>query len=83
MGFVSALSAPTPETPGKLAALPAHGRSRRLISYRRGAIKTLELKGLEAATCGSYKADKLTYARTMGKAYSAAACTVYCSWLRS
>ena len=40
---------------------------RKLISYRRGNVTVLDRCGLEAASCGCYKADKATYARVMGR----------------
>ena len=41
--------------------LQAHG----LIRYARGNITILDRAGLEAAACGCYAADKLSYAQSM------------------
>jgi CRP-like cAMP-binding protein len=40
-------------------------KKRKLISYSRGTITVLDRRGLEAASCGCYKADKATYKRVM------------------
>ena len=40
-------------------------QQRRLISYRRGNIKILDRRGLEATSCGCYATDQATYARIM------------------
>lgn len=37
----------------------------KLISYRRGDITVLDRRGLEAASCGCYEADKTAYVRIM------------------
>jgi len=41
-------------------------QNRKLISYRRGNVTVLDRRGLEAASCGCYAADKATYDRMMG-----------------
>ena len=38
----------------------------KLISYCRGNIRIVDRVGLEAASCGCYKADKASYADMMG-----------------
>ena len=40
-------------------------RKRKLIRYSRGKLTILDTKGLEAAACGCYAADKETYARIL------------------
>jgi CRP-like cAMP-binding protein len=40
-------------------------RKRKLIRYSRGKLTILDVKGLEAAACGCYAADKETYARIL------------------
>jgi CRP-like cAMP-binding protein len=45
------------------AATSLHDRQ--LISYRRGNITVLDRTGLEAASCGCYKADQASYSRIM------------------
>ena len=39
---------------------------RKLIRYQRGDITILDRVGLEAASCGCYRADKETYERILG-----------------
>ena len=46
------------------AAISLHDR--KLINYSRGDITVLDRRGLEAASCGCYEADKASYARIMG-----------------
>ncbi len=41
-------------------------QNHKLISYQRGKVRILDHKGLEAASCGCYGADRATYARLMG-----------------
>ncbi len=41
-------------------------QKRKLISYSRGVITILDRSGLEAAACGCYLADKMTYDRILG-----------------
>ncbi len=38
---------------------------RQLISYSRGDVHILDHRGLEAASCECYRADKVIYARIM------------------
>ena len=40
-------------------------QKRKLINYSRGIITVLDRKGLEAVSCGCYRADKVTYDRIM------------------
>lgn len=41
-------------------------QKRKLISYSRGAIRILDGDGLEAVSCGCYRADRITYDTFMG-----------------
>lgn len=41
-------------------------QKRKLIDYSRGVITVLDRRGLEAASCGCYRHDKVIYDRTMG-----------------
>jgi hypothetical protein len=41
-------------------------QKQKLISYRRGDIMILDRVGLEAASCGCYRADKEIYERILG-----------------
>jgi len=41
-------------------------QKRKLISYQRGNITIIDRAGLEAASCGCYRADKESYARILG-----------------
>lgn len=41
-------------------------QDRRLIRYSRGDVTIVDRAGLEAASCGCYRADREIYARTMG-----------------
>lgn len=41
-------------------------QSRHLIRYSRGDITVLDRRGLKAASCGCYKADRQSYARILG-----------------
>lgn len=40
-------------------------QDRRLIRYQRGNVTIVDREGLESASCPCYKADRLSYARTM------------------
>lgn len=42
-------------------------QKRKLISYRRGDIRILDRRGLEAAACGCYQANVSTYAQMLGE----------------
>lgn len=46
----------------------------KLISYRRGDIRILDRRGLEAASCGCYQADVATYAQLLGERRSPSTC---------
>ena len=52
---------------GVTAAAGALQRSG-LIEYRRGELAVLDRAGLEAAACGCYAADRLSYAAVLGPA---------------
>jgi len=41
-------------------------QKRKLISYQRGNVTIIDRVGLEAASCGCYRADKESYARILG-----------------
>jgi CRP-like cAMP-binding protein len=41
-------------------------QKRRLIDYRRGNITVLDRRGLKAASCGCYRADRQSYGRVIG-----------------
>jgi hypothetical protein len=42
-------------------------QNRRLIRYSRGDVTVLDRRGLQAACCGCYEADRAAYDRMMGK----------------
>ena len=41
-------------------------QKRKLIRYHRGKITVLDRRGLKAASCGCYKADRDAYIRILG-----------------
>src|SRR6266498_4624061 len=41
-------------------------QKRKLIDYRRGSITVLDRRGLKAASCACYKADRESYDRILG-----------------
>ena len=41
-------------------------QKRRLIRYTRGDVRVLDRRGLQAASCGCYKADRESYRRILG-----------------
>jgi CRP-like cAMP-binding protein len=49
-----------------ITAAAGHLQRGKLIEYRRGQLIVLDRKGLEAAACGCYDADRLTYSSLLG-----------------
>ena len=49
-----------------ITSAASHLQRRSLIEYRRGEMVVLDRKGLEAAACGCYAADRLAYSAVLG-----------------
>jgi CRP-like cAMP-binding protein len=47
-------------------------QNRSLIHYNRGSVTVLDRRGLQAASCGCYKADRESYDRILGKSFRGA-----------